>query len=270
MQVPDARGVAASVISRVASDNAFAAAALDAELERAVQLSGRDRGLATELVYGTLRLLPWLEDRVARKATRGIDSLDPLVRAHLVIAAYQILVLTRIPAFAAVSEAVTAIRAARGSKVGGFANAVLRKVAADPRPTSEELAHAALASIDPDLREAVVRSVGAEEARALFVGAGDGDAVPPLGLRVENVGDRDAWMARFREARQEGTLELGRVSPHAIRAWGVGKVGALPGWAEEPGRRRKRDRKSLPSRSTLARAMWSSMPAPVGATRPGS
>ena len=35
---------------------------------------------------------------------------------------------------AAVSEAVTAVRAIRGPQVGGFANAVLRKIAAEPRP----------------------------------------------------------------------------------------------------------------------------------------
>src|SRR5690606_3703595 len=76
---PNARTVAATVIARVLSDKAFAAAALDAELDRAVQLESRDRALATELVYGTLRLLGWLEARVDRHAKRGSRTLDPLV-----------------------------------------------------------------------------------------------------------------------------------------------------------------------------------------------
>src|SRR4051812_5364515 len=123
MLVPSSRGVAATVISRVIADKAFAAAALDAELDRAVQLDPRDRALATELVYGTLRLFGWLEARIARHAKRGIDKLDPFVRAHLAVAAYQLFVLTRVPAFAAVSEAVSAVRAVRGAQVAGFANA---------------------------------------------------------------------------------------------------------------------------------------------------
>ena len=230
MLVPTARGVAASVLARVILDKAFASAALDAELERAVQLEARDRGLATELVYGTLRLFPWLDDRIARHAPRGVEGLEPLVRAHLVIAAYQVLVLTRVPAFAAVNEAVSAIRTTRGgAKVAGFANAVLRKLAAEKRPTEAELADATLASVDPSLREAITRAIGAEAARALLVNV---DSAPALGIRVENAADRDTWLARFQEVRPHATFEAGKVSPHAILARGAGKLVDLPGHAE--------------------------------------
>jgi 16S rRNA (cytosine967-C5)-methyltransferase len=229
MLAPSARGVAATVIARVVADKAFAAAALDAELDRAVQLDGRERALATELVYGTLRLLGWIEGRVARHATRGIDKLDPIVRAHLVVAAYQIFVLTRVPAFAAVSEAVTAVRDVRGAKVAGFANAVLRKVAAEPRPTTEELARAAFESTDAALRESIVRAIGREAAVELL-GAASG--APPLGLRIEEAAARDEWLARFREGRPNASFEVGRVSPHAILARGAGKVIDLPGYED--------------------------------------
>jgi 16S rRNA (cytosine967-C5)-methyltransferase len=231
MLVPSARGVAAIVVARVVADGAFAAAALDAELERAVQLEARDRALATELVYGTLRLFPWLEERVGRHAKRGTGKLDPLVRAHLALAAYQIFVLTRVPAFAAVSEAVGAIRDFRGGQVAGFANAVLRKLAAEPRPTEEELSRAALASTDPVLREAIVRAVGDEAALALL-GLDGKQKVPPLGLRIEDEAARDAWISRLRDARPNATFEAGRVSPHAVLAHGAGKVVDLPGYGE--------------------------------------
>ncbi|MFO0737674.1 MAG: transcription antitermination factor NusB [Labilithrix sp.] len=228
MQAPDARSVAATVLSRVTSDSAFAAAALDAELERAMQLEPRDRALATELVYGSLRLLPWLEERVGRFTTRGLDSVDPTVRAHLVIAAYQILALTRIPAFAAVNEAVNAVRAFRGAKVAGFTNAVLRKIAAMPKPSEEELSAAAFAAIDGELRSAVIRAIGEVEARALF----ERSEVPPLGIRVEDEPDRDLWLGRLREARPNATFDAGRISPQAILARGAGKLTELPGYAE--------------------------------------
>jgi 16S rRNA (cytosine967-C5)-methyltransferase len=226
---PTARSVAASVIARVTHDNAFAAAALDTELDRAVQLEGRDRALATELTYGTLRLLPWLEGRISKYSKRGnINSLDATVRAHLTVAAYQILVLTRVPAFAAVSEAVTLIRSLRGSQVGGFANAVLRKIASEPKPTEEELSKAALSSTEPTLRAAMVRSIGEEGARALV----SSHAPPPLGLRIEDASERDAWITKLREARPEGSFEPGALSPHAVIALGAGRVITLPGYDE--------------------------------------
>jgi 16S rRNA (cytosine967-C5)-methyltransferase len=227
MLVPSARGIAATVIARVIADKAFAAAALDAELDRAVQLDARDRALATELVYGTLRLLGWLETRIGRDAKRGIEKLDPVVRAHLAVAAYQIFVLTRVPAFAAVSEAVSAVRAARGAKVAGFANAVLRKLAAEPRPGPDELARAAFESTDPSLRDAIVRAIGTDAAFALL---GSLEGAPPLGLRIEDAAARDQWLARLREARPQGTFEPGRVSPHAVLVRGAGKVTELPGY----------------------------------------
>jgi 16S rRNA (cytosine967-C5)-methyltransferase len=223
-----ARTVAGAVIARVIGDKAFAAAALDAELERAMQLEPRDRALATELVYGTLRLLPWLEERLARHAKR--PATDPVVRAHLAIAAYQIFVLSRVPAFAAVSEAVSAVRNARGQQVGGFVNAVLRKLAAEPRPAAEEIAQRAFESTDPSLREAIVRSIGLESARVLL--GGDLDEGPAIGLRIEDASQRDAWRERFREARPNATFEAGRVSPHAVLARGAGKIVGLPGYDE--------------------------------------
>ncbi|MDF2691841.1 MAG: Ribosomal small subunit methyltransferase, partial [Labilithrix sp.] len=185
--------------------------------------------LATELVYGSLRLLAWLEARIARHAKRGIDKLDPLVRAHLVVAAYQIFVLTRVPAFAAVSEAVSAVRAARGVHVAGFANAVLRKVAAEPRPSPEELARVAFESTDPALRASIVGAIG-EDAAVALLGAHEG--APPHGLRIEDAAARDEWLARLREARPQAIFETGRVSPHAVLARSAGKLVELPGYAE--------------------------------------
>ena len=48
-----AREVATRVLFRVAEKGAWASPALDAELSRA-ELDARDRGLATEIVYGAL------------------------------------------------------------------------------------------------------------------------------------------------------------------------------------------------------------------------
>src|SRR5687767_10880252 len=108
---PNARSIAAHVIERVQREGAFAAAVLDAAVERFPELDPRERALATELTYGTMRTAPYLEERLAEHADRGSRPLEATVRAHLVVAAYQLLFLDRVPAFAAVSEAVRLVTA---------------------------------------------------------------------------------------------------------------------------------------------------------------
>lgn len=128
---PSARSIAAHVVERVQREGAFAAAVLDAAMDRFPELDPRERGLATELAYGALRTAPYLTQRLAQHAVHGSRPLEGTVRAHLVVAGYQLLFLDRVPAFAAVSEAVRLVTLVRGKRVGAFANAVLRKLAAE-------------------------------------------------------------------------------------------------------------------------------------------
>jgi len=216
------------VLLRVERDSAFAVAALEAELSRAAQLEARDRALATELVYGVLRVRPWLEQRIGRHATRGIHSIEPAVRAHLLVAAYQLFFL-RVPAFAAVNECVDAVRALTRSEIAGFANAVLRKLAAESEASRPVLSEVVLASAPPWLRAALRHALG-EEGAAAFLAAGAD--VPPNGLRVEDPAGRDAWMAKLAEAAPRATILPGRVSPHALLGRGLGRLTDLPGWGE--------------------------------------
>jgi 16S rRNA (cytosine967-C5)-methyltransferase len=226
--IPTARSVAAEVLRRVDEDAAFAAAVLDAELERAVQLESRDRALATELVYGALRVRPWLEAQIVRHAPRGIRRLRPLVRAHMLIAAYQLYFLERVPAFAAVDAAVSAITRAGDKRLAGFANAVLRKLAAEAAQAGPALRRTALAeSVPAWLRDALVGALGAEDAEAFVAAAID---PPPLALRVEDPAQRDAWLERLRATG--GAFEVGAVSPLAVLARGAGRPRDLPGIAE--------------------------------------
>jgi len=226
---PTARAIAAQVLLRTAKEGAFAAAALDAEMERAPQLSPRDRALATELVYGTLRFLPWIDERIGARSTRPVARIDPLSRAHIELAAYQIFFLTRVPAFAAVNEAVTEVRAARGREVGAFVNAVLRRLADDASRSAVDPVEAAWVSTPAWLRTALARSFGDDGARAYVA---DAARVPPIGIRVLDAEERDAWIARLREAAKEASFEAGAASPLAILVRGAGRVTDLPGYAE--------------------------------------
>ncbi|WP_437621404.1 RsmB/NOP family class I SAM-dependent RNA methyltransferase [Sorangium sp. So ce1151] len=222
------RAVAARVLARVWGSDAFASAALDAELRRAQALDPRDAGLATELVYGVLRVQVALEARIAEFAAKGRWTTDPLVRAHVLMGAYSLCFLDRVPAFAAVSEAVDGAQAAGGPRVGAFANAVLRKLAAAVESSGRPpLAGAVVASAPGWLRGALRRSLGRAAAEA-FLSAGP--VPPPTGLCLGPGEDRDAWLEALRGAAPAGSFEAGRVSPRAIVARGAGDLRRLPGF----------------------------------------
>jgi 16S rRNA (cytosine967-C5)-methyltransferase len=215
----DARSIAARVLSRVSRDKAYAAAALDAELDRHPQLDARERALATELCYGCLRCRGALLERLRAFAPRGIAGGDPEVEAHLLVAAYQLSVLSRVPDFAAVDAAVGAIKKLRGPKLGGFANAVLRKLAAGEKLERSE---AVLASAPAWLRERLEQAVGVDEARALL-GAEPEAAAPGVALRLVGTGELPGWLAG---------AEAGRASPRSRIVRRVGDPRRLAGYAE--------------------------------------
>ncbi len=221
----DARSIAAEVVRRAGQGDAFAAAVLDAEIGRSPQLDPRERRFATELAYGTLRTWGFLRAELEGLADRGRAKLDPATEAHLLVAAYQLLFLPRVPARAAVHRAVEAVKRSRGPGLASFANALLRRLtAAGPRAT---LAEAVRASTPPWLVEALERSLGPGEGEA-FLAAGP--VPPPLGLRVRR-GERDAWVEALRAEAPGASIEPGRAAPSAIVVRGAGDPRRLSGVA---------------------------------------
>ncbi len=158
-----ARSLAAQVLVRVWSEEAYAAAVLSSLLDQQ-GLEQRDRGLSTELVLGVLRTEKYLEARLGQFGK--IKKTDRELLAHLLIAAYQLEFLDRVPAHAAVSEAVTLARELRGERVAGFCNAILRRLASTPR--DKDLAAATFDSQPSWLKKRLIRDVGDDEARALL------------------------------------------------------------------------------------------------------
>jgi len=125
-----ARGAALRALLR-GGDSAFD---LDAELKLA-KLSARDAAFATELAYGTIKMQRALAWSVQTALRRPFASLDPPLRWVLLLGAYQLLYLDRVPAHGAVDESVKLARAHGHEGTAGLANAALRKVAAErPKP----------------------------------------------------------------------------------------------------------------------------------------
>src|SRR5437660_12907392 len=101
-----ARQLAAEVLVRVEQGGAFANLALDAALRAAGRIEPREAALATELVYGSLRWQLQLDRSLERFSDRNITELDAPVRTALRLSAFELLHHPRVPARAAVNEAV--------------------------------------------------------------------------------------------------------------------------------------------------------------------
>jgi 16S rRNA (cytosine967-C5)-methyltransferase len=93
----------------------------------------RDQGLLRELVMGSLRWLRRLDQIIADASHRRFDQIEPVLHSPLRIAAYQLLFLNRVPAHAAVHEAVEQAHQLTHRGGASFVNGVLRRIARDPQ-----------------------------------------------------------------------------------------------------------------------------------------
>lgn len=124
--IAPARTAALKALLEVNAGRADLPAALTAV--RPTLADERDRSLATDLVTGTLRWQRQLDYVIEHFAKRPIAKLDFEVLHILRLGAYQLLHLDRVPAAAAVNDAVAMTRRARKTSAAGLVNAVLRAI----------------------------------------------------------------------------------------------------------------------------------------------
>jgi 16S rRNA (cytosine967-C5)-methyltransferase len=132
-----ARIVAFRALRAVDERDAYANLVLPSLLREAEQKQGMDRrdaALATELVYGTLRLQGSYDAIIAACIDRPLREVDPPVLDVLSLGAHQLLA-TRIPSHAAVSATVELARVVLGDGRAKFVNAVLRRISAQDLDT---------------------------------------------------------------------------------------------------------------------------------------
>jgi 16S rRNA (cytosine967-C5)-methyltransferase len=109
-------------------------APVDSHLASALaRFDERDQGLLRELVMGSLRWLRRLDQIIADASHRRFDQIEPALHSPLRIAAYQLLFLDRVPAHAAVHEAVEQAHQITHRGGASFVNGVLRRIARDPQ-----------------------------------------------------------------------------------------------------------------------------------------
>ncbi len=223
MTVATPREVALDVLVRV-EEGAFANVLLPVAL-RATAMEQRERAQTTELVYGTLRRRRSLDALLEPVLDRDLDDLDAPVRAALRLGVYQLV--EGVAPHAAVGETVGAL-GTTAPRAKGYANAVLRKVAALgppwPWPEGHSVSAMGIRASMPDWIVArLVADLGVDDARAALEVVNEPAA---LTLRVNR---RRATVAAVEaELIANGaSVERGRLLPDALVVRGGGDPGRM-------------------------------------------
>lgn len=126
-KVNKTRNLAVQLVYNVTENKAFANLALNKAL-RDSELSTADRGLLTELVNGTVRMLKHLDWVLNLFLRQELAKQNPWLRSILRVSAYQILFMNRIPQYALVNDAVEITRKRCNDGLARVVNAVLRNL----------------------------------------------------------------------------------------------------------------------------------------------
>ncbi|MGA7802673.1 MAG: 16S rRNA (cytosine(967)-C(5))-methyltransferase RsmB [Gammaproteobacteria bacterium] len=226
MEVLRARQVAVRALLGVVAEGQSLAAALPPLLERVADV--RERALAQELAYGTLRWYPRLTALAGRLVQRPLKTRDQDIQAVLVVGLYQLAYLA-VPAHAAVHETVEVARALGKPWAAKLVNGVLR--------TFQRRAPQLMAALDADavsryahprwLLERLQRDWPADWQAV----ADANNARPPLALRVNARRiDRSDYLAALAQAGVDAVpLAHARQGVQLVQAMAVER---LPGYAQ--------------------------------------
>ncbi len=122
-----ARRTAVEVLCRVHRDGGYSNIVLDTAL-RGGEFSPQDKALLSRLVYGVIERQLTLDYVIDAVSSMPLKKMHPTVREILRTGVYQLLYMDKIPASAAVNEAVKLAKSMGQGKAAGFINAVLRNV----------------------------------------------------------------------------------------------------------------------------------------------
>ena len=117
--------------------------ALDYRL-RKTELSPRDRGFATELAYGAIKMRRYLDFELQPFVGERVKSLPQPIAEILRLGTYQLRLMGGVEAYAAVSESVGLARKYGHKGTAGLVNAVLRKVSTEPAREADLATRASL------------------------------------------------------------------------------------------------------------------------------
>ena len=190
----DARNAALLVLERCRRSGAWSDAVIGSVMD-AQRLRGRDRRFAAALAYGVMQNRMLLDHAIGRCSAMELKRIEPKVLDLLRIGAYQLLLMDRVPAAAAVDSASELCRKLGYPRAVGFVNAVLRRLSkeedllpggTDPESLSIRWSHPLW------LTETYIRLLGTDEAIRLL----EADNAPaPITLQVNTLRTDSAKLA---------------------------------------------------------------------------
>jgi 16S rRNA (cytosine967-C5)-methyltransferase len=146
----DSREVALQVVRDVFAEHPRGAReALDYRT-RSAAFENRDRGFATELAYGSIKMRRWLDYQLAPYLGARAATIPRPIAEILRLGVYQLRCMSGVEPYAAVSESVGLARRYGHKGTAGLVNAVLRRVAEQPAreaPGDDDDARAIRASL---------------------------------------------------------------------------------------------------------------------------
>ncbi len=168
-----ARSAALYILMQARKKEAFVQDLLDAAF-RDVPLSAVDRGLATQLVYGVFRRRGTLDGLLRHVVSRPPREVEPLLWEALRLGVFQLVYLSRIPAYSALNETVELAVDFGAPRAKGFLNGSLRALTrlltdetiAEPGPNAIPMAPGEFRRLterafpDPAVRPVEYASVG--------------------------------------------------------------------------------------------------------------
>lgn len=183
------RQAAYLTLLRIEKERSYADILIDQELQEG-GLTGPDRGLYTELVYGTLRRQGTLDHIMSQFSNTPLGKLERSVILLLRLGLYQMFFLDRIPVSAAVNETVNLAKQ-YSTRSAGFINAVLRSAdrgrdtVSYPDPDKEPAAWLAAKHSQPLwIVEGWLEQLGFAEATELAAAM---SAPPPFTIRANKL-----------------------------------------------------------------------------------
>jgi 16S rRNA (cytosine967-C5)-methyltransferase len=217
--MPGARALALDILAQARKQERSVEDLLAAALQRHPGLPRPERALLLELVQGVKRWEIRLDYFLSQVSKIPLRKLHPLVHQILLLAAFQILRLDKVPARAAVHEAGKQARAHKlPAAHAGFINGVLRRLAAGelpplPGPETDPVGSLSLEYSHPAwLVARWLDRWGLEPTRARLAA---NNRIPPLTIRV-NLLKTDAATLKARLAREGVEAQPCRFSPEGL------------------------------------------------------
>ena len=209
----NSRKLARQIVQRVLEEGAYSNLVLSKELNRE-DIDNKDKGLITEIVYGTLRRKRTL-DVLIGNFVKDINTLDITVLNILRVAIYQMYFLDKVPEYAACNEAVEEAKEI-SLEASKLVNGILRNYIRDekeivvPGNRIDEIAYKF--SFQPWMIRLFIKQYGEERTMRIMAGLNE---TPKVTVRVNEF--KSNFDEVYEKLEEMGySIEEGYACPEAI------------------------------------------------------